>query len=78
MDKSSAEQFHHTLRTSDLRPRSVTITGSNWKEEDLLNLMTDVSTIFLCNVDFILDDAFEKIQENTYHRITNVLTGKEK
>ena len=29
LDKSSAEQFHHTLKTGSLRPASVTITGSH-------------------------------------------------
>ena len=75
MDKSSAEQFHHTLRTGSRRPASVTITGSNWEEADLLKLLADVSTIS-CNVLLKPDDSFEKSQETTCHWITNVITGK--
>ena len=75
--QSSAEKFHHTLRTSRLRPASVTITGSNWAEADLLKLLTAVSTTS-CNVHLKPDDAFEKSQDTTSHWIANVISENHK
>ena len=76
-NKSSAEQFSRTLRTSSRRPASVTITGSNWVEADLLKLLTSVSTTS-CKVHLKPDDAFEKSQDITSHWIANVISPRQK
>ena len=77
MDKSSAEQFRRTVRTSSRRPACVTITGSNWEEADLLNLLTCVSNRS-CKVNLKLYDPFEELQETTSQLIAKVCSGKPK
>ena len=76
-DKSSAEQFRHTLRTSSRRPASVTITGSNWENDDLLNLLSKVATLS-CKVFIKPDDVFKTSQETTHEWIIRVISGKHK
>ena len=77
MDKSSADQFYHTLRTSSIRPASVTITGSNWEEADLLKLLAEVATV-RCKVNLKQDDVFKKSLETSHQWITSVVSGNHK
>ena len=77
-DQSSADQLHHKLRTSSFRPASVTITGSNWEEADLLKLFTDISTInHKCKIKLNFDDAFEKSPETTFDMISYALANNQ-
>lgn len=76
-NRTSAEQFHHKIRTTGVRPASVTIRASHWEEADLLKLLTDISKID-CQVYLKPDDAFVEFDETTYHLVSSFLTGKQR
>ena len=63
-DNSSAEKLMDTLTNSHLRPAIVTITGSQWQEQQLIQCIKIVSSL-RCDVYLILDNAFEKTTEAT-------------
>ena len=69
VEQSSLETFHHTITTSSKRPKSITISGSNWNDLDLLEFLTRLSFIH-CNVHLRLTDALEKSPETTSNWIT--------
>lgn len=71
------EKINHTITTSSVRPRSVTIAGSKWNEGELAKCISQVSKM-KCRVRLTLQDAFEISAETANDWISTLMATKAK